>query len=67
MDKHPAGPRDCTVLTRQAEHRSSWLWDGPPTGQVCTCPKILQEKIVLIVNLMSVYVNLKNKHVIILI
>lgn len=41
MDKHPAGPRDCTVLTRQAEHRSSWLWDGPPTGQawpgVLTC------------------------------
>ncbi|KAF3959528.1 hypothetical protein CMV_015673 [Castanea mollissima] len=41
MDKHPAGPRDCTVLTRQAEHRSSWLWDGPPAGQawpgVLTC------------------------------
>lgn len=53
MDKHLAGPHDCTILTRQAKHRSSLLWDGPPEGQVCTCPKSLQEKIVL-VNLMSV-------------
>ena len=45
MDKHPAGPLNCTFWMRQAGHRSSLLWDGPSEGQVCTCPKILLEKL----------------------
>nr|POE58279.1 hypothetical protein CFP56_05225 [Quercus suber] len=27
------GPSDGSVLTRQAEHRSTWIWDGPDEGE----------------------------------
>nr|POF15400.1 sac3 family protein b [Quercus suber] len=33
VDPHPAGPRVHTILTSQAEHRSSWLWDGPSESE----------------------------------
>ncbi|KAK7857560.1 hypothetical protein CFP56_017083 [Quercus suber] len=33
MDSHLAGPHLSTVLTRQAEHRSSLLWNGPSEGE----------------------------------
>ena len=29
------GPINKRVLTRQAEHRSTWIWDGPDDGKVC--------------------------------
>ncbi|KAK7843108.1 serine/threonine-protein phosphatase 7 [Quercus suber] len=28
------GPSDGSVLTRQAEHRSTWIWDGPDEGEL---------------------------------
>ena len=35
LDMDP-GPSDASVLTRQAEHRSTWIWNGPDEGEVCT-------------------------------
>ncbi|KAL0000989.1 hypothetical protein SO802_014770 [Lithocarpus litseifolius] len=41
MDPHRAGPSIGDVLTRQAVHRSSLLWDAPLAGEevpgVLTC------------------------------